>query len=588
MSHTDADAIDPTRRALWLGAAVGAALSALGCSTASKPQIPGACGKLPQPFLAGAEVTQAWAGQARWFDAHTHFFNAADVPVRAFIEKSVAHGIESKALREFVIALAPIAEALAHLAPTPAAEMDRLCPRDGVTARATASGPASLDDEIDANNDAIADRLYQEILRSGSAIPSMVEGAARKSAQARSLGRSFGRSQTAPAFDFDFVRRAVRDGATEREDATGQVRKQSADTLAVDDQDLASMQNAFQFVGFMLSYRHYNLRTFIRRQAQHSPSVPLSGCFAAMVDFNHWLGRPGKASNLRDQVLLHEQLCLLSRGFMLPLVPFNPWVDIAEADAAIDTVRWAVEEHGCVGVKLYPPMGFYPYGNEGHPLAGTNEAFPDLKALDSVLARLYALCDKLGVPVMAHAAESNGRDKAHDALAGPAGWGAVAARLTSLAALHVDAGHFGGALAHGDGDWNAGFIALMGQAGPLKVYGDLGYWDELLTSELARQRLRHALQQPLRSGGTVADRTLYGSDWLMLSRVPGWESYAERVAALLREADPGGTVAERVLGANVLSCYGLSAASSRGSYERLRAHFLASGLQALPGWMRGP
>ena len=275
-------------------------------------------------------------------------------------------------------------------------------------------------------------------------------------------------------------------------------------------------------------------------------------------------------------------MALLSNGFLMPLVAYNPWVDIQENDASLKTVEWAVKEHGCVGVKIYPPMGFYPYGNEGNPLNGSTEPRPNLKALDEKLAQFFAKCEELDVPVMAHANDSNGRDALHDQLAGVKGWGLLD-RLPNLKSLYVNAGHFGGAQVHGSDDWTADFAALMNSAKQLTLYADLGYWDDLLDSKVARNRLRKDLQLPV-GQGTVADRTMYGSDWLMLSQVPGWEGYADGIAKVIRDYDSSGRLAQKVLGGNVLQCYGLDKNSSRQNMQRLKAYYSQPG-RGLPGWM---
>ena len=119
---------DNRRRRLLLGGASLASLSAAGCSTVPSPQIPGLCHSGSSLFLGGAEVQQAWAGEERYFDAHTHFFNASDVPVSGFLAKSVAHSIEDSGQRQLLIELAPIVEVVGKtFAPTPAAEMEQLC-----------------------------------------------------------------------------------------------------------------------------------------------------------------------------------------------------------------------------------------------------------------------------------------------------------------------------------------------------------------------------------------------------------------------------------------------------------------------------
>ena len=141
-------AFDWSRRAVVFGGAAFAGPSATGCCAIPEtPEFVGACRPQPSPFLAGPEVLAAWAKPECYFDAHTHFFNAQDVPVASFLAKSVAHSIPSQKLRELVQALAPVAEALAQLAPPlspnmtafAVAEVRRHCPCGKTTSWITTS-----------------------------------------------------------------------------------------------------------------------------------------------------------------------------------------------------------------------------------------------------------------------------------------------------------------------------------------------------------------------------------------------------------------------------------------------------------------
>lgn len=492
----------------------------------------------------------------------------------------MAHSITDAKLRELVIALAPIAEFIGKtFAPSPRKEMDALCGAAGdMSVMSLEARSASLDAAIDAHQRSVGSALFEEILRRDTSIPAIVDDAVRRTRAIRPQSNLLERS----GFSREFVQESVRRGSAPVDAGSGRVRPMVKGALVAEEAGLASIQNIFQFVGFMLSPRHHNLRTCIKRFAEGSPSLPLSGCFGAMVDFNYWLDCPGLASSMRDQVLIHEQMALLSNGFLMPLVAYNPWVDIREDDASLKTVEWAVKEHGCVGVKIYPPMGFLPYGNEANPLDGSTQPRPSLKTLDEKLAQFFAKCEELDVPVMAHANESNGRDALHDKLAGVKGWEQVDA-LPHLKSLYVNAGHFGGAQVHAGDDWTGDFAALMNSARKLTMYADLGYWDELLESPVARERLRKHLQSPV-GQGTVADRTMYGSDWLMLSQVPGWEGYADGMAKVFRDYDPSGRLARKVLGGNALQCYGLASNASRQNLQRLKAYYSQPG-RSLPGWM---
>lgn len=585
------NSIDASRRTLLLGSVAISGLGATGCCLAPvKPTIVASCSTNNSSFLAGPEVRAAWAKPQRYFDAHTHFFNARDVPVAGFLSKSVAHSIKNPKIRELVIALAPIAEALSKLAPTPKLEFDDLCSAPSLKALSLQDANDALDREIEQRRDRTAEELYGEIVRRSERIPALVNGA---TSDAKARGPNALRNQ-ATSFSKDFVVEALRDGGALRDRDTNRLVPQRISELSTEEALVASIKGALQFVGFMLAPRHHNLRTYIKRNAQHSPNLPLSGCFAAMVDLNYWLDCPAKSSHMEDQVRLHEQLALLSQGFMLPLVGYNPWVDIKERKASLDLVERAVKKHGCVGVKIYPPMGFHPFNNAGMPIE-TSEKRPDLIELDERLASLYELCDSLGVPVMAHANESNGRDASHDALGGVAGWkalrdgeGTVKANIKSL---FVNAGHFGGAEVHPDGDWSDEFVKLMRVSGRLNVFSDLGYWNELLvgnpeagqTAADVAKKLQRELSTSLPDGGTVADRVMFGSDWHMLSKEPGWEFYANGVAAVIRDMDPSGAFTNKILGGNALACFGLHKGGR--NIDGLANYYTDQGVAGGPGWM---
>ena len=66
---------------------------------------------------------------------------------------------------------------------------------------------------------------------------------------------------------------------------------------------------------------------------------------------------------------------------------------------------------------------------------------------------------------------------------------------------------------------------------------------------------------------------MYGSDWLMLRQVPGWQAYADG-----REGHQGRRPEQvhsrpKVLGANVLECYGLAENSMRQNMQRLTNYY---------------
>ena len=52
---------------------------------------------------------------------------------------------------------------------------------------------------------------------------------------------------------------------------------------------------------------------------------------------------------------------------------------------------------------------------------------------------------------------------------------------------------------------------------------------------------------------TVADRIMFGSDWLMLSREPGWSNYAAELFVTLEQHAPEHV--HQIFGANALRCF---------------------------------
>ena len=64
---------------------------------------------------------------------------------------------------------------------------------------------------------------------------------------------------------------------------------------------------------------------------------------------------------------------------------------------------------------------------------------------------------------------------------------------------------------------------------------------------------------------------MYGSDWLMLSRVDGYERYGATVLQVLRSLNLSPEDIGKVLGGNALTCYGLR--SNDANFQRFSSHF---------------
>jgi predicted TIM-barrel fold metal-dependent hydrolase len=302
------------------------------------------------------------------------------------------------------------------------------------------------------------------------------------------------------------------------------------------------------------------------------------------------LRSPDWVSSMQDQVLLHERLAELSGGFLIPVVGYNPLVDYKSksGDASLAVMEEAVTRHGCVGVKIYPPTGFSPFGNEiiEYTEADNTPGCISADEMKAILTRFYLKCQELDIPVMAHTNKSMGRDRASNLLAGPAGWKKLEKSAPDeLKSLKVHLGHFGGAASHGKDDWTIEFAKFMNEANRVEPYGDVAFWNKLPGHSHPVTKLENVLKMPLKDGRTVASRTMYGSDWHMLSMVKDWECYPERVKQVLRRLHVSDEDIARIFGGNALACYGLTAASNSQNWRRLVEHYSPAKGRRLPGWV---
>lgn len=514
-----------TRRQALKALGAASALSVTGCCGLAPRQLPDSASERmhPSPFLLRPELRQLRTAATPVLDVHTHFFNAADVPVRAFLQKSVGHD-QSYSLQLLLTLFAPAIEAVAKdLAPSAAEEwrtLQRMQQRFASMTPAAVS--ATLDDEAIKRASVVGTALYRELKRSAP------DGIALFNSLTLGAERTSGRTGVGvdPLSEELLIR----------------IIAESHDAIATEDSARTSdpafnarraraqgLRGLLEFAGFMLSPRYQNLNAYMKVYGAHSGSLQLAGCYASIVDFNYWLDCPAVSTHLHDQVILHAELSKLSGGFLKPLVGYNPWVDIKENDASLKLLDIAVHQYGFVGAKIYPPMGFLPYGNaEAGPIE-SREKRPDQQTLDRKLLAFFSYCAQRGIPVMAHANHSMGRDLAHDALAGPAGWHKLRSALAThqstgkLKPLRINAGHFSG---ESIGDWTRGFVELAEQCdGTLDLYGDTGYWEGLLMDDAVSDHLVSLLSAASNGTCRVSEKMMFGSDWLMVSQVAGWKSY---------------------------------------------------------------
>lgn len=500
-----------------------------GCCTV-KTLTPTIGGDIPNDvplILKPAQIHKATSAPRYCLDVHAHFFNASDVPVKGLLEGPIAHLLEGQ-LGNLVRLLAPFMQRLADVAPDAGKEFRTLLPGG----RSAPISSAELARISESHLQQISTHAY-EVLR-GS------DFEREYNRIIRSRGRQVGAGlPTSGPFGRDTVRSAMELGRRRR------VRDTGPDLSEPESRSQPYPEGLLAFVGYMLSYRFMNLQAYQGAFSTDDDAFGIDQVCGAMVDFNHWLDCY-PVSPLEDQIRVHQLLSVLSAGYMRPVVCYNPWSDAVSGGYSLSLVEQAVNTYGFVGVKIYPPSGFRPYGNAGRPpLRGA----PSWEVIDATLLHFWTKTVDWNVPVMAHTSQSMGEDDAHDELASYAGWAALLDQFTNRTPPKISLGHFGGDKA--SNQWTHEMAKLMRRVEGRNAYGDIAYWDSLECGSLSSCPGRTRLKDALDTYDLVKQRVMYGSDWLMMSREPDWKAYPQRIAASTADL----IVPADLFGGNALHCF---------------------------------
>ena len=475
-------------------------------------------------------------------DVHAHFFNASDASVIGYFTHSMLHA--SPRLQRFAVRMQGVLEALISIAPSARQELDSL--QDLYTQK---MAPELMDAALDMREFSRRRRIAREIAR-----------VMRESGMSKEFGTGFSTDKGFEAVprDEEEIRALLDpDGMNENK------------AMALSGFNVAGM---FRFMGCMLQERWMTLRAYRRGHGRRG----ISAVFGALVDFDYFYNDPAR-SPLADQVKLHSLLVRQSEGFMLPLMAYNPWADIKTRGARLELLTDAVKHHGFIGAKIYPPVGFLPYGNTKAPDG------LDPGDLNRTLKAFFVRCSDLGIPVMAHANSTQGRDDDADYNSAPAGWRALIDEMAKDSKVPVlNLGHFGGHGGEGESgvsnDWPVRFAELMRSQGGQGIYGDLGNWSALRDcrrrgsdcAPLSRLADARKMYPELNS------RLMYGSDYFMMIKDVDWKRWPEDIAAAMNGT---GFDASKLFHENAMRCFGLLP----GGANRARLEMFFSG--KLPAWM---
>lgn len=531
--------------------------------------------------LAGTlrtELPPVDPGTPLTIDVHSHVFNGSDLQIASFIKHT----------RPQQAAFAGLLEQLGNFAPSAVEELRQL---DGIlptSVRAMADEqyrkarvrigeaearrrlampppPPAMAGARTPEGDLIGQRL--------AALPERYDNY-KNELRARPRARVAGRSGVAPA-----PAAAAAPGCIE-DDADG----------------------LFDFLLRNFHYRYVNVHDYLEEYSLR-PTRKVDLMVTQIVDYDWPLGELRTDSPLRDQIRLMERISRLTAGRVLNFAPFCPFKQVAfnrgigNVDDPMDLVQDAILKRGHIGVKIYPPMGFLPYGNErlgptywnGTPVRGELLGRALGADLDRALDGLYRWCLANDVPVMAHTSPSNVAAPKYLAdLMVPQSWQPV---LKAYPGLRVNFAHFG----HTDVVCNAGANAglLMGLMTPGadspggRLYADSGYFAEILgDKQKVETQFRSLLLQTAGKGDAALGRRLmYGTDWEMVIIEGGTSAYLELFESVLDDlardsaVNPDKELTERFFGLNAATYLGLR----RGDYNRARLDkFFGS---ARPHWM---
>ena len=385
-------------------------------------------------------------------------------------------------------------------------------------------------------------------------------------------------------------------------------------TIPTEDRTLVGMLDYFVQ---NYQYRYVSVQEYLETFHPSSGRI-IDLMLAHMVDYDWWLSK-GKQTktHLLKQVEVMEQISILTRGRVHGFVPFDPLREVAflahkhpTTHSSLDFVQKAVLNHGCIGVKLYPPMGFAPYGNstittphfwksDGLPgwmdglikYPSDNTSLGIGQRLDDALAALYDWCCEQEVPIMAHSnmTNGNGPNGKYETLAGSYYWQKA---LEKWPRLRICFGHLGdfSNLTATPNDLDATKLIALMNAKESHAYADTGYYSEVLDQT---QLLASRIESFYGSSSTVLpQRFMYGTDWSLLMNQGDVTAYLDDFIRVFEGLDEkfhstdGLEVSQRFFGYNAVEWIGLR--NGECARKRLECFYKAHGINweaDPPHWM---
>jgi len=339
-----------------------------------------------------------------------------------------------------------------------------------------------------------------------------------------------------------------------------------------------------------------------------------------MTDYEEWLGGDPDWRcwdktwrHCRPRVRYKKHVIRRYKGRMHLFAPFCPLRAAARGMAReVGKVVDLVLNHGFLGVKLYPIMGYYPCDNatRSAPACLPREAASQgvtWQKVDAALDALYAACADNAIPITAHAspqgargphgpepADAHGDDAARQRFFGtanhshPNNWLPVLARHPDLRLnlAHMGGDHFDTVPDNEKGterDWAHCTVEAMRQFP--HVYSDRSVQvppDGAATMDAYAARLAQVLAK---DPAVVPERMMFGTDWHLVLLYYDYADCREVLArfdqALAAPGIPSG-FREKFLGANAAKFLGIE--SGGAARARLDAYYQRHFGAQRPAW----
>lgn len=335
----------------------------------------------------------------------------------------------------------------------------------------------------------------------------------------------------------------------------------------------------------------------------------------ALVDYDMWLDdiapSPIAAQvNVLDKISKQYQSANNEQNVPLHgFVAFDPLreaffrMGAKEAKfSSFDVVKDAILNKGFVGVKMYPPMGFFPLQNKtklkfrsfpAHvkKLARKQEYEGTLaKHLDDALDDFYVWCHDNGVSILAHATNSNGAGTGYSKRADPLNWKAVTSKYPELNICLAHMGRFDEAIPSKKKPkpletetWEWHFAELFKAKENAQIYCDISfllapYLKGNSKTETKYEEIVRLFKSLIKKFPGIEKRILFGSDWIMLGtehRVPDGstaKSHLDFVRQFCREVGLEENI-DDVFGQSAVRFLGLDSKQLKSNRQRLLEYY---------------